>query len=123
MVELLPLKEKAIGSSPIGSTIKLNTMSNRRYMVYMKSGRKFMVEEIGDPHISWGNINPATKKLESIYCKMDNVIQPEDSQITKENGFKNIINLKPGTSPLGYIDAIDASGLERFESIDCGTYE
>lgn len=97
-------------------------MSNRRYMVYLNSGRKFMVEEIGDPHVSWGNVIPG-RGLESVYAKMDDVINPEDSQITKENGFKNIVNLSPGTSPLGYIDAIDKSGLQRFEKIDCGVYE
>lgn len=91
-------------------------MSNRRYMVYMKSGRKFMVEEIGDPHVSWGNVNPATKKLESVYAKMDDVITEETSQITKENGFRNICMLSVGTSPLGYIDVLDSSGVERIES-------
>ena len=87
----------------------------------MKSGRKFMVEEIGDPHITWGNVIPG-KGLESVYAKMDKVIFPEDSKITKENGFKNIVMLNPGTSPLGYIEAIDKSGVEIFEKLDCGKY-
>jgi hypothetical protein len=91
-------------------------------MIYLKSGRKFMVEEIGDPHIQWGNFIPG-KGLESVYAKMDDVIRPEDSQITIENGFKNIVNLNPGTSPLGYIEALDKSGVERFEKLDCGKYE
>ena len=91
-------------------------------MVHLNSGRKFMVEEIGDPHVSWGNVIPGGK-LESVYAKMDDVINPEDSIITKENGYKNIVNLKPGTSPLGYIEAIDKSGIERFEQLDCGKYE
>jgi len=90
-------------------------------MVYLKSGRKFMVEEIGDPHVSWGNVIPG-KGLESVYSKMDDVIHSEDSKITIENGFKNIVMLNPGTSPLGYIDAIDKSGVERFEKLDCGVY-
>ena len=65
-------------------------MSNRRYMVYTKLGRKFMVEEIGDPHISWGNVIPGSDKLESVYAKTDDVIWPKDSQITKANGFKTL---------------------------------
>lgn len=81
-----------------------------------------MVEEIGDPHVSWGNVIPGSNKIESVYAKMDDVINPEDSQITLENGFKNIVMLNPGTSPIGYIDAIDKSGVERFDSLDCGTY-
>ena len=91
-------------------------MSNRRYMVYMKSGRKFMVEEIGDPHVSWGNVIPGSNKVESVYAKMDDVITEADSQITKDNGFKNICYLEKGTSPLGYIDLLDSSGVERIES-------
>lgn len=91
-------------------------MSNRRYTVHLKSGRKFMVEEIRDPHVSWGNVNPATKRLESVYAKMDDVITEANSQITKENGFKNICMLAAGTSPLGYIDALDNSGVERIEN-------
>lgn len=97
-------------------------MSNRRYMVYTKSGRKFMVEEIGDPHVSWGNVIPGANKMESVYAKMDDVITEKDSQITQENGYKNIVILNPGTSPLGYIEAIDKSGVERFEVLDCGKY-
>jgi len=31
----------------------------------------------------------------------------EDSLITKENGFKNIVTLKAGESPLAYIERID----------------
>lgn len=91
-------------------------MSNRRYMVYMKSGRKFMVEEIGDPHVSWGNVILGSNKIESVYAKLDDVITEKDSQITKENGFKNICMLEVGTSPLGYIDVLDDSGVERIES-------
>ena len=85
-------------------------------MVYMKSGRKFMVEEIGDPHVSWGNVIPGSNKVESVYAKMDDVITEADSQITKDNGFKNICYLEKGTSPLGYIDLLDSSGVERIES-------
>lgn len=96
-------------------------MSNRRYMVHCKSGRKFMVEEIGDPHVSWGNVIPG-KGLESVYAKMDDVINEKDSHITADNGFKNIVMLNPGTSPLGYIEAIDNSGVEKFENLDCGKY-
>jgi len=81
-----------------------------------------MVEEIGDPHVSWGNVIPGSNRIESVYARMDSVIEEKDSLITKENGFKNIVMLNPGTSPLGYIDAIDSSGVERFENLDCGKY-
>jgi len=74
-----------------------------------------MVEEWGDPHVSWGNINPATKKLEKVSVKEAEEINETNTKITKEKGFKNICFLSPGTSPLGYIDALDASGVERIE--------
>lgn len=91
-------------------------------MVYLKSGRKFMVEEYGHSHTDWGNYNPATKKIEKVNSKVDDVIDETNTKITKENGYKNIVMLNPGTSPLGYIDAIDKSGVDRFESLDCGKY-
>ena len=90
-------------------------MTTKRYWVIMRSGRKFMVEEWGDPHVTWGNINPATKKIEKVSVKEAEEINETNTRITKENGFKNICFLAPGTSPLGYIDALDASGLERIE--------
>jgi hypothetical protein len=91
-------------------------MTTKRYWVLMKSGRKFMVEEWGDPHVEWGNINPATKKLEKVSVKEADVIDESNTKITQENGFKNICFLAPGTSALGYIDAIDTSGVERIEN-------
>ena len=95
---------------------------SKRYMVYMKSGRKFMVKEMGNGHTDWGNVNPATKKLEKVASKTEEIIDDSNTQITKDNGFKNIVLLDPGTSPLGFIDALDKSGLEKFEKLDCGTY-
>ena len=90
-------------------------MTTKRYWVLMKSGRKFMVEEWGSPHTNWGNIDPATKKLEKVCVKESDEINENNTRITKENGFKNICFLAPGTSALGYIDALDHSGVERIE--------
>lgn len=82
----------------------------------MQSGRKFLVEEWGTNFTQWGNIDPATKKLHKVHVKNVEVINESNTIITKENGFKNICFLSPGTSPLGYIDLLDDSGVER---IDC----
>ncbi|MCU0321380.1 MAG: hypothetical protein MUE72_03140 [Chitinophagaceae bacterium] len=90
-------------------------METSRYMVIMRSGRKFMVEEWGTNHTQWGDIDPATKKLQKIKVKDMEVINASNTKITKENGFKNICFLSPGTSALGYIDLLDSSGLERIE--------
>jgi hypothetical protein len=97
-------------------------METGRYMVIMQSGRKFMVEEWGTNYVQWGDIDPATKKLNKIEVKDMEIIDHSNTLITKENGFKNICFLSPGTSALGYIDALDSSGLERIE-MDCVKYE
>ncbi len=87
---------------------------NKRYWVITKSGRKFCVEEIGYVHTEWGNINPATKKLEKVEAKNDDIIDETNSQITPDK-FKTICYLAPGTSPLAYIDALEDLGVERIE--------
>jgi len=91
-------------------------METGRYKVIMRSGRKFMVEEWGSNYVQWGDIDPATKKLQKIKVKDTELINETNTMITRENGFKNICFLSPGTSALGYIDALDSSGLERIES-------
>ena len=88
----------------------------------MKSGRKFCVEEFGVSHTDWGNYNPATKKIEKVTSKNNDVIDETNTIITKDNGYKNICMLSPGTSPLAYLDALDSSGVERFEGADFVTY-
>ena len=91
-------------------------METGRYWVIMKSGRKFMVEEWGSNYVQWGDIDPATKKLHKVKVKEMEIINESNTKITKENGFKNICFLSPGTSALGYIDLLDDTGVER---IDC----
>lgn len=91
-------------------------METGRYWVIMKSGRKFMVEEWGSNHVQWGDIDPATKKLNKVRVKDVEEIDETNTMIKKENGFKNIAMLSPGTSPLGYIELLDDTGVERIES-------
>jgi hypothetical protein len=93
-------------------------METGRYWVVMRSGRKFLVEEWGNNHVQWGDIDPATKKLHKVAIKETELINESNSLITKENGFKNICFLTPGTSPLGYIDLLDDTGVERIQSAD-----
>lgn len=98
-------------------------MSNRRYYVYTKSGRKFCVEEYGISHTDWGNLNPATGKIEKVTAKNNDIIDETNTKITKENGFKNICFLEKGTSALAYIEALDKSGIQRLENADFVKYE
>lgn len=90
-------------------------MSTGRFFVHTKSGRKFCVEPYGDPHIQWGNINPATKVLEKVASKDQEIIDDSNTFITHENGFKHIHMLSPGTSPEGFIEWLDGSGIEKIE--------
>jgi hypothetical protein len=71
----------------------------KRYMVIKQSGRKFMVEEWGNPHVQWGNIDPATKQLQKVAAKEVDVIDKTNSCITKENGFKISASWLPALRP------------------------
>lgn len=80
-----------------------------RFYVKTTSGRVFCVEPIDDnpTRKRWGDIDPASKKLTGEYGMNDErrgSIKNEDSIITEENGFKNIITLPPGENPLDYIE-------------------
>jgi hypothetical protein len=80
--------------------------TGRYYIVDQATGRKFCVEPIdNDPYRKiWGDINPATKKLEGEYGKKDKgSVTDSESVITEANGFKNIITLPAGFSPEDYI--------------------
>ena len=82
--------------------------TGRYYIVDFKTGRKFCVEPlIGEHTPKWGDLNPATKKLEGNYGnKHIGAIDRKDTIITKENGFKNIIELESGISPEDYIEKL-----------------
>lgn len=80
-----------------------------RFYVITPDGRTFCVEPIdnsqGKGKERWGDIDPATKKLTGNYDgKYVGSIHEDESIITEENGFKNIVTLPPGTSPMGYIN-------------------
>ena len=73
------------------------------------TGRTYFVEPIDSGQkTEWGDINPATKKIEGDYgAKHRGAVSEKDSMITKENGFENIVTLKPGESPIDYIERLD----------------
>lgn len=75
----------------------------------LKTGKSYYVEAIdGDEKTYWGDLDPATKKFSGDYgLKYKGSIKEEESLITKENGFDKIHILKPGESPLDYINRID----------------
>jgi hypothetical protein len=85
-----------------------------RFYVTTPGGRTFCVEPIDNSsshHAEWGDVDPATKKVTGSYGeKHKGAIHEDESIITKENGFKNIVMLPPGVSPMGYIDQLIADG-------------
>ena len=75
-----------------------------------RTGKKYYVEVIGNGRGGdWGSYNPATGNIEHKKGdgKFTGSVKPEDSVITEENGFKNIVFISGG-SPYGCIEQMDA---------------
>ena len=78
--------------------------TGRYYITDTKTGRKFCVEPVGNPRTDFGDINPATGKIEGAYgMKYRGSIDEKDSIITEENGFKDIGYAQ---NPLDYIEEL-----------------
>ena len=88
-----------------------NTEDTGRFIVTsIRTGKKYFVECL-DNNIrnTWGDLDPATKKMSSQYGKKyRGCIDKEESLITKENGFETIHELDVGVSPHHAIEVIDA---------------
>ena len=64
--------------------------TGREIVFFPETGKKYFVEYIGG-RSNWGDINPATGKVEGSYGgKYPGSIEEEESLITKENGFDEI---------------------------------
>lgn len=92
-----------------------NTDETGRFIVNSpRTGKTYYVEPIDGQSktdwTDWGSIDPATGKLMNKpgFRKYAGAVKPEDSLITKANGFAKIHDLEPGMSPLAYIDHIDS---------------
>lgn len=81
-----------------------------RFIITSKrTGSTYFIEPQGDPHIEWGSVDQSSGKMnvKKGWKKNKGSTDREDSLITTKNGFKNIITLKAGESPLAYIERID----------------
>ena len=81
-----------------------------RHYVKVK-GRTFCIEPIdnslGKGRRGFGDINPATGKVEGNYGdKFTGSIHESESIITSENGFKNIKMCDVGENPMDYINKL-----------------
>jgi hypothetical protein len=88
--------------------------TGRFIVVSKRTGKTYFVEPIDGQSktdwTEWGSVDPATGKLMNKpgFRKYAGAVKPEESLVTKENGFTKIHDLGPGESPLAYIDEIDA---------------
>ena len=88
----------------------IDSEDSGRFIISSKrTGRTYFIEPQGDPHVEWGSVDQSTGKMnvKKGWKKNKGSTEREDSLITKENGFENIITLKAGESPLAYIERID----------------
>lgn len=90
-------------------------MSKTGRFFIKKGGRTFLIEPIdntkGKGKAVWGDVNPATGKVEGNYGIKDvGSVTESESIILKENGFKNIKTLGVGESPESYIENLIAEG-------------
>jgi hypothetical protein len=84
---------------------------NGRFYVTTQCGRTFCVEpldaSVGHGPKVWGDLDPATKTVTGNYGqKYPGATHPDESIITEGNGFKNIVTLERGVSPMGYIEML-----------------
>ena len=79
--------------------------TGRYYITDEETGRVFCIEPIStNNRTNWGDVNPATKKIEGDYGKKyKGSIDENESVILKENGFSNIMILDNGENPNDYI--------------------
>lgn len=79
--------------------------TGREIVYYPETGKRYFVEWIEPRSYKtyWGDIDPATKKVQGSYgSKSRGGIKEDESLITKENGFEEIIVGKG--SPYAQID-------------------
>jgi len=85
------------------------SVENGRFYYTGKNGKVWCIEPIGDPHTSWGDVDPATKTLhkDNYGKKYKGSIDEEESIITKENEYENIYFTGIGVSPISFIENLE----------------
>jgi hypothetical protein len=84
--------------------------TGRFVVISSKTGVKYYVEPIGNGRpADWGSYNPSTGKIENKkgFDKFTGSVKPEESIITEENGFKDVVMLGVGESPFSEIEKRD----------------
>jgi hypothetical protein len=84
--------------------------TGRFIVISYRTGRNYFVEPIETEHTPrWGDVNPATKKVEGTYGdKYRGGISEKESLLTPENGFTEVHYSGVGSSPFTVIETLDA---------------
>ena len=111
-------KNQTVMDKEFTKKFMMNRDETGRFIVKsMKTGKTYYVEALdSDERTDWGDLDPVTKKMTGSYGdKYKGSIRPEESLITKENGFDKIHTLGVGESPLDYINRIDDEYFEKMK--------
>lgn len=91
--------------------------TGRHMVVSFRTGKRYYIEPIEGKKVKWGDLNPATGKVEGNYgSKYRGAVSKDESIITNENGFDTIHELSPGMSPAAFIEKVDAQYPDKVES-------
>lgn len=89
----------------------MNSSETGRFIIKsLVTGKEYFIESIGTQHSNWGDLNPATGKIEGSYGeKFRGSIAAKDSLITSENGFDEVKSLENWSDLLSDIERRDAA--------------
>lgn len=85
-----------------------------RFVVFSnKTGKTYYIEAIGNRPSTWGDLNPATGKIEGSYGEKNRgSIDKQDSLIEKyKEQFAVIHDLEVGQDPLSYIEKLEEKNV------------
>jgi hypothetical protein len=100
-------------TNQVSDAIKKNFLieseqTGRQIVKSIRTGRVYFVEAIGNAHNDFGDLDPVTKKMTGNYgAKYKGCISKNESLITKENGFNEIVEIQGG-SPYSIIENLDS---------------
>jgi hypothetical protein len=100
------MKNKDFNTKFLSETDK----TGRHVVKSFRTGKVYYIEPIESEHTpKWGDVNPATGKVEGSYGdKYNGGVKEKDSLITKENGFDDIRYSGIGGSPYSVIEEMDS---------------
>lgn len=89
----------------------MNSSETGRFIIKsLVTNKEYFIESIGRQHSNWGDLNPATGKVEGSYGeKFKGSIEAKDSMITSENGFDEVKSLENWSDLLSEIERRDAA--------------